>query len=91
METIDWKSLEFGYSKADYNIRCWYRNGKWGELEVSDSENITLHIAATTFHYGQEAFEGLKGFPWQRWKDPGFPYGRKRQKDAAICSGCDDG
>src|ERR1035437_1895745 len=62
MKTIDWKNLEFGYSKADYNIRCWYRNGKWGELEVSDSENITLHIAATTFHYGQEAVEGLKAF-----------------------------
>jgi branched-chain amino acid aminotransferase len=62
METIDWKNLGFGYSKADFNIRCWYRNGKWGELEVSDSENVTLHIAATAFHYGQEAFEGLKAF-----------------------------
>jgi branched-chain amino acid aminotransferase len=62
MKTIDWKNLEFGYSKADYNIRCWYRNGKWGELEVSDSESVTLHIAATAFHYGQEAFEGLKAF-----------------------------
>ncbi len=62
METIDWKNLGFGYSKADYNIRCWYRNGKWGELEISDSENVTLHIAATAFHYGQEAFEGLKAF-----------------------------
>ncbi len=62
METIDWKNLGFGYSKADFNVRCWYRNGQWGELEVSDSENVTLHIAATTFHYGQEAFEGLKAF-----------------------------
>lgn len=62
MEKIDWKNLGFGYSKADFNVRCWYRNGKWGDLEVSDSENITLHIAATTFHYGQEAFEGLKAF-----------------------------
>ena len=62
METIDWKNLGFGYSKADYNIRCWYRNGQWGDLEVSDSENVSLHIAATTFHYGQEAFEGLKAF-----------------------------
>jgi len=62
MEKVDWKNLGFGYSKADFNIRCWYRNGQWGELEVSDSENVTLHIAATTFHYGQEAFEGLKAF-----------------------------
>ena len=62
MKTIDWKNLGFGYSKADYNIRCWYRNGQWGDLEISDSENVSLHIAATTFHYGQEAFEGLKAF-----------------------------
>ena len=62
MEKIDWKNLGFGYSKADFNIRSWYRNGKWGELEVSESENVTLHIGATTFHYGQEAFEGLKAF-----------------------------
>ena len=62
MEKIDWKNLGFGYSKADFNIRSWYRNGKWGELEVSESENVTLHIGATTFHSGQEAFEGLKAF-----------------------------
>lgn len=62
METIDWKNIGFGYSKTDFNVRCWYRNGQWSELEVSDSENVTIHIAATTFHYGQEAFEGLKAF-----------------------------
>jgi len=60
METIDWKNLGFGYSKTDYNVRSWYRNGKWGELEVSDSETLNLHMAATSLHYGQEAFEGLK-------------------------------
>ncbi len=62
MELIDWKNLGFGYSKTDYNVRCWYRNGKWGDLEVSDSEILNLHMAATSLHYGQEAFEGLKAF-----------------------------
>lgn len=62
MELIDWKNLGFGYSKTDYNVRCWYRNGKWGALEVSDSEVLNLHMAATSLHYGQEAFEGLKAF-----------------------------
>lgn len=62
METIDWKNLEFGYSKADFNVRCRYQNGQWGELEVSSSENVSIHIAATAFHYGQESFEGLKAF-----------------------------
>jgi branched-chain amino acid aminotransferase len=62
MEAIDWKNLSFGYSKTDYNVRCWYRNGKWGELEISDSEFLNIHMAATSLHYGQEAFEGLKAF-----------------------------
>ena len=62
METTDWKNLGFGYSKAKFNIRCWYRNGQWGEMEISDSEYVSVHIAATAFHYGQEAFEGLKAF-----------------------------
>jgi branched-chain amino acid aminotransferase len=62
METIDWKNLPFGYIKTDYNIRCFYKNGKWGALEVSSSEYIDIHIAATGLHYGQEAFEGLKAY-----------------------------
>ncbi|MDP4185801.1 MAG: branched chain amino acid aminotransferase, partial [Bacteroidota bacterium] len=55
METINWKELGFGYLKTDYNVRCYCRNGKWGELEVSSSEEINMHMAATTLHYGQEA------------------------------------
>lgn len=62
MENFDWKKLGFGYQKADYNIRCYYRDGKWGELEVSSSEHVDIHIAATCLHYGQESFEGLKAF-----------------------------
>jgi branched-chain amino acid aminotransferase len=62
METLDWKSLPFGYIKTDYNVRCYYRNGKWGELEISSSEYINLHMASTALHYGQEAFEGMKAF-----------------------------
>ena len=62
MENIDWKNLPFGYMKTDYNVRCYYRDGKWGELEISSSEYISLHMAATTLHYGQEVFEGLKAY-----------------------------
>lgn len=62
MENIDWKNLGFGYRKTDYNLRCYYRNGAWGELEESSSEFVNLHMAATALHYGQEAFEGLKAF-----------------------------
>lgn len=62
MTSIDWKNLAFGYMKTDYNVRCYYRDGKWGELEISSSEEISMHMAATCLHYGQEAFEGMKAF-----------------------------
>ncbi len=62
MKNLDWASLPFGYVKADYNVRCYYRNGKWGEVEVSSDENITMSVAATCLHYGQEGFEGLKAY-----------------------------
>lgn len=62
MLNIDWKNLPFGYVKTNYNIRCYYRDGAWGQLEVSSSETINIHMAATCLHYGQEAFEGLKAF-----------------------------
>ncbi len=59
---INWSALGFGYVPTDYNVRCYYRNGQWGEIEVSSSETIEMHIAATALHYGQECFEGLKAF-----------------------------
>ncbi len=59
---IDWGRLSFSYIKTDYNVRCYYRDGKWGEIEASTSEEITMHMAATCLHYGQEAFEGQKAF-----------------------------
>jgi branched-chain amino acid aminotransferase len=62
MEHLDWKNLPFGYIKTDYNIRCFYKDGKWGKPEVSSSEYIDIHIAATGLHYGQEAFEGMKAY-----------------------------
>ena len=59
---FDWSNLSFGYIKTNYNVRCTFKDGKWGEIEVSDSERVDLHMAATCLHYGQEIFEGLKAF-----------------------------
>ena len=62
MELFDWKNLPFGYVKTDFNIRYRYKDGNWGKPEVSSSEYIDVHIAATGLHYGQEAFEGMKAY-----------------------------
>jgi len=62
MTETDWKNLPFGYRPTDYNVRSYYRNGKWSELEITSSEHIRIHMAATCLHYGQESFEGMKAY-----------------------------
>ena len=62
MKTIDWENLGFGYMRTDYNVRCCFRDGEWGRMEICSDEYLRLHMAATCLHYGQEAFEGLKAY-----------------------------
>jgi branched-chain amino acid aminotransferase len=59
---LDWKSLGFGYVKTDWNVRCTFKDGAWGPLSATQDEQVTIHMASTCLHYGQEAFEGLKAF-----------------------------
>lgn len=59
---LDWQNLPFSYIKTDYHIRYTYRDGKWSEGELLSDEYLTIHMAAPSLHYGQQAFEGLKVF-----------------------------
>lgn len=86
MNEIDWSNLSFGYIKTDFNVRCHYKNGAWGDLEVTDSESINLHMAATCLHYGQEVFEGLKAF---RGKDGKIRIFRLEENAKRMQSSCD--
>ena len=85
MEPIDWSNLSFGYIKTDYNVRCYFKNEAWGDIETSQSEYINLHMAATSLHYGQEAFEGLKAF---RGKDGKIRIFRLEENAARLQSTC---
>ena len=87
MENINWSELSFGYMKTDYNVRCYYRDGKWGELEVSSSEIINIHMAATCLHYGQESFEGLKVFKGKDGKARVFRMDENAKRMQSSCRG----
>ena len=87
MEEIDWKNLSFGYMRTDYNVRCYNRNGKWGELEVSSEETIPMHMAATCLHYGQEAFEGLKAYRGKDGKIRIFRLEANAERLQSTCRG----
>lgn len=85
MDTIDWSSLSFGYMKTDYNVRSYFKDGKWSSPKETTSEEITLHMAATCLHYGQEAFEGLKAF---KGKDGKIRIFRLRENALRMISSC---
>ena len=87
MENIDWANLKFGYMTTDYNVRCYYRNGKWGEIEVSSSDIINIHMAATALHYGQEAFEGMKAFRCPDGKVRAFRIKDNAERLQSTCRG----
>jgi branched-chain amino acid aminotransferase len=61
-KNIDWKNLGFQYMQTEYYVKCEYRNGAWGDVQICSEPHISLHIAATCLHYGQAVFEGLKAF-----------------------------
>ena len=87
MQNIDWANLKFGYMPTDYNVRCYYRNGKWGEIEVSSSDVINIHMAATALHYGQEAFEGMKAFRCPDGKIRAFRIKDNAERLQSTCRG----
>lgn len=59
---IDWGTLPFGYIKTNTFVRMNWKNGKWSEPKLLTDDQITMSVAATSLHYGQAAFEGLKVF-----------------------------
>lgn len=87
MREIDWANLSFGYEKTDYNVRINFREGAWGELEVSSSEYLNLHMASTCLHYGQEAFEGMKAFRGQDGKVRIFRLEENAARLQSTCEG----
>jgi len=82
---ISWSELPFGYMKCDYNVRCTFKDGKWGELRVSDSDEVSMSIAATCLHYGQAGFEGMKAF---RGKDGKIRIFRIEENGKRLISTC---
>ena len=91
MKNLDWANLSFGYMPTDYNVRCYYRDGKWGEIEVCSDEYIKMHMAATCLHYGQEAFEGLKAFRCPDGKVRVFRMDENAARLQSTCRGYESG
>ena len=62
---LDWGSLDFSYRKTDYSYVCNYKDGKWGEGELTTDHSLNISECAGILHYCQEVFEGLKAYTTQ--------------------------
>ena len=58
---LDWSSLGFSLLPTKSHVKLEHKGEGWSSPELVESPYITLHIGATSLHYGQSCFEGLKG------------------------------
>ena len=79
-EKPDQSKLGFGKIFTDHMfVMDWSSNQGWHDARIEPFGPLTLHPAATVFHYGAEIFEGLKAYrrpdgevqlfrPWENMK-----------------------
>lgn len=59
---IDFDNLSFGNVFTDHMLVCDFKNGEWGQPEITPYAPLTLDPSAKVFHYGQAIFEGMKAY-----------------------------
>lgn len=60
--SLDWGKLSFSYLKTDFRYISYWKNGAWDQGRLVTENTLTISEGSTALHYGQQAFEGLKGF-----------------------------
>jgi branched-chain amino acid aminotransferase len=57
---LKWGELPFDYIRTDCHLEYYYRDGKWDAGTVVEDDKLSISLASTSLHYGQECFEGMK-------------------------------
>ncbi len=61
-QNLDWGNLGFNYMETSYSYVCNYKDGAWGEGELTSDHTVNISECAGILHYCQEIFEGLKAY-----------------------------
>ena len=60
---LNWDELEFDFnSTGGENVRCYFKDGVWGENFYTTDEYIPVHMSSACLNYGLQVFEGIKAF-----------------------------
>ena len=87
MKELDWANLPFGYMKTDYNVRIYYRDGKWGETEVCSEGNHSHAHGSYLPALRARGFRGVESFPGQGRENPCVPPEENAARLQSTCRG----
>lgn len=59
---LDWANLGFVYVKTPWRFQAEHRGGAWTGGELVEDAQLHIEEGATSLHYAQQCFEGLKAF-----------------------------
>ncbi len=59
---LDWGNMDFSYRETSQRYVAHYKDGKWGEGNLTSEATIVLSECAGVLQYSQEVFEGLKAY-----------------------------
>lgn len=59
---LDWGNMDFSYRETSQRYVANYKDGKWGEGNLTSEATIVLSECAGVLQYSQEVFEGLKAY-----------------------------
>lgn len=62
LANIDWGNLGFNYMQTDFRYVSTWKDGKWDEGQLVTDNKLSISVASTALHYGQQCFEGLKAY-----------------------------
>lgn len=62
LESTDFGNLPFGRVFSDHMFTADFEDGAWKNFQVVPYGNIEISPAASSLHYGQAIFEGIKAF-----------------------------
>ncbi len=79
-------ALGFGRVFTDHMFLMEYQDGQWRNPRIEPCHDISLHPAAMVLHYGQEVFEGMKGY---RGAEDGIYLFRPDRNIARMNRSCD--
>src|SRR5210317_1330217 len=84
---LDWKNLSFSYMETNAFVKVSYKDGAWQDIVECTNPMVPMHIAATSLHYGQECFEGMKVFRGKDGKIRVFRWEENAKRMQRSCEG----